>query len=114
MKIKNLEIALVLFEEAAIKHAEATEQGDYKTGNKNYKDIAKVIEYLKLNNQLLSLKQFLNNSSVGVRMWSATYLLPLIENESLKVLNEISNMQGIHSLTAKTTISEWQKGNLKL
>lgn len=114
MKIKNLEIALALFEEAAIKHAEATEQGDYKTGNKNYKNIAKIIDYLKLNNQLPCLKPFLNNSSVGVRGWSATYLLPLFENESLKVLTEISNMQGIHSLTAKTTISEWQKGNLKL
>jgi hypothetical protein len=114
MKIKNLEIAFALFEESAIKHAEATEQGDYKTGNKNYKSIAKVIDYLKLNNQLLSLKQFLNHSSVGVRMWSATYLLPLVENESLKVLNDISNIPGIHSLTAKTIISEWEKGNLKL
>jgi hypothetical protein len=34
MKIENIGNALLMFEEATIKHAEATETGDYKTGNK--------------------------------------------------------------------------------
>jgi hypothetical protein len=37
MKIKDLNSALNLFEEASCKHAEATEIGDYKTANKNYR-----------------------------------------------------------------------------
>lgn len=35
-KIKDVASALLMFEDAAKKHAEATEQGDYKQGNKNY------------------------------------------------------------------------------
>ena len=51
MGLEDIETALAVFEAAAIKHTKATEQGDYKTGNKNYAVIAKVITFLKeLNN----------------------------------------------------------------
>jgi hypothetical protein len=113
-KIKDIETALLRFEEAAIKHAEATEQGDYKTGNKNYAVIVKVIAFLKEHNNIDNLSVFLNHSSVGVRMWAATYLLLIKETEGLRVLKQIASETGIHSFTAKMTISEWGKGNLKL
>jgi hypothetical protein len=113
-KIKDIDTALLKFEEAAIKHAEATEQGDYKTGNKNYAVIAKVIAYLKEHNDIDKLFDFLNHSSIGVRMWAATYLLPIKETEGLRVLKQIASETGILSFTAKTTVSEWEKGNLKL
>ena len=41
MKINNIKKALEIFEEASVKQAEATEQGDYKTGNKCYDRITK-------------------------------------------------------------------------
>lgn len=113
-KIKDIETALSNFEEAAVKHTEATEHGDFKIGNKNYAEIVKAITFLKEHNGMDKLTKLLSHSSVGVRLWAATYLLPVMETEGLRVLKEIYSEAGIHSLTAKTTLSEWEKGNLKL
>ncbi|MBI5326540.1 MAG: DUF2019 domain-containing protein [Ignavibacteriae bacterium] len=113
-KIKNLETALALFEESAIKHAEATEKGDYKTANKSYAVIVKIIAFLKERNELQSLSQFLNHSSEGVKGWAAAYLLPVLESEAIRALEEIAKGSGLRSLAAEATLSEWRKGNLKL
>jgi hypothetical protein len=113
-KIKDTATAILRFEEAATKHAEATEQGDYKTANKNYAVIVKAITFLKEQDEVQKLSELLNHSSAGVRMWAATYLLPVSESEGLRVLKQIEEETGIHSFTAKITISEWGKGNLKL
>ena len=104
---------MALFQEAATKQAEATENGDYKTANKNYDKIIDIMDYLKRENSVDRLHDFLSASSVGVRIWAAYYLLPTHEKESVKVLGEIEKGEGIHSLTAETTLSEWRKGNLK-
>lgn len=112
-KIKDIETALTVFEEASIKQAEATEQGDYKTGNKLYGEITKAAAFIKSENAVDKLRPLLAHSSVGVRMWAACYLLPLDEKEGVKTLKEIAKSSGIHALTADTTLSEWQKGNLK-
>ncbi|MEN1785785.1 MAG: DUF2019 domain-containing protein [Bacteroidota bacterium] len=113
IKIKDIETALVVFEEASIKQAEATEEGDYKTGNKRYSEITKAAEFIKSEDAVESLKQFLSHTSIGVRMWAACYLLPVDEKEGKRVLKEIAKSSGIHALTADTTLSEWKKGNLK-
>jgi hypothetical protein len=113
-ELRSIEMALIKFEEAAIKHSEATEQGDYKTGNKNYTLLTKATNILKKDNELEKLSRFLNHKSVGVRLWAAAYLLAISDKEGLRVLKQIASETGIHSLTAKTTISEWEKGTLKL
>jgi hypothetical protein len=113
-KIIDTATAILKFEEAATKHAEATEQGDYKTANKNYAIIVKVVTFLKEHDEIQKLSELLSHSSDGVKGWAATYLLPLKEREAMKALGEIAKGSGIHSLTAETTISEWEKGNLKL
>jgi hypothetical protein len=113
MKIKDIEKALEIFEEACIKHSEATEQGDYKTGNKYHSKILKAVTFLKSENAISNLKDCLSSPFVGVRLWSACYWLPVNEQEGIKVLEEIVKSPGINSLTAETTLSEWKKGNLK-
>ncbi len=111
-KIKDIETALAVFEEAAIKQAEATEEGDYKSGNKRYNEITKAAEYIKSEGSIDNLRGFLSHDSIGVRMWAAYYLLPVDEKEGERVLKEIAKSSGIHALTADTTLSEWKKGNL--
>lgn len=113
-KIKDIATAVLKFEEAATKHADATEQGDYKTANKNYAIIVKAVTFLKEHNEIQKLSELLSHSSDGVRGWAATYLLPLKEREAMKALEEIAKGSGIRSLAAETTMSEWKKGNLKL
>jgi hypothetical protein len=112
MKIKNIETALSIFEEASIKQSEATEIGDYKTGNKFYAKIILAGNFLKNENEINQLKKFLSHKSVGVRLWSAFYMLIFDEKEGVKILEDIAIMPGIHSLTAQTTLDEWRKGNL--
>lgn len=111
--MKDIKTVLGIFEEACINHAEATEQGDYKNGNKYYNKIVKAVTFLKKENAINSLKDYLSSSLVGVRLWAAYYWLGVNEKEGIKVLEEIVKRKDIHSLTAETTISEWKKGNLK-
>ena len=44
--------ALTRFEEAAYKHANATEIGDYMTANRCYAVISKAVLFLKFNNEV--------------------------------------------------------------
>ena len=104
--VKDIQIALQLFEDAAAKHAEATEHGNYKLGNKCYDQIGVAITFLKQQDAIDSLLIFLDNSSVGVRMWASSYLLPKREKESIRVLEVIAKGSGIHSLTAETILTE--------
>ncbi|WP_291529129.1 DUF2019 domain-containing protein [Bacteroides sp. UBA939] len=114
IKLKDTKTALEKFEEAASKHAEATEQGDYKTANRCYAIIVKAIAFLKEQNEMHQLLKSLNHNSVGVRIWAATYLLAVEEREGIRVLEQIAKGTGICTFTAKTTLNEWKKGNLKL
>lgn len=112
-KIKSIESALSIFELEANNQAECSENGDYKSGNKSYQKIIDSVNYIKDNNSIDLLISFLSNESIGVKLWSACFLLPENESRSLKVLEEIKETNSIHSFTAATTISEWLKGNLK-
>ena len=49
-KIKDIDSALSIFEEATANQAEATEQGDYRKANKCYKSITEAVDYLKEHN----------------------------------------------------------------
>lgn len=111
--INDINKALKIFEEASIIQVESSENGDYKTGNKNYNKIVKAVSFLKNLNSINSLFQFLDHKHPGPRIWSAYYTLPIDEKNAVKVLKELSNQPGIISLIAKTTLDEWKKGNLK-
>lgn len=111
--MKNIETALEFFLEASVKQVEATEIGDYKSANKYYDRIIKSTNFLKDENAIDRLLDYLSSPYVGVRLWSACFLLPLYEQKGIKILKDIAKTKGIHSLTAETTLSEWKKGNLK-
>lgn len=108
--MKNM---LNVFEQAAYKYAEATQEANAKVGNRNYKKVVKIVSYLKENNSLDELRIFLNHDTIGIRMLAAAFLLPKYEKEASGVLEAISKGEGILSLVTETTLSEWRKGNLK-
>jgi hypothetical protein len=101
-----------MFKETAKKHAEATEEGNYKLGNKHFDIIRTSTDYLKTENKIDYLYQLINDEDVGIRLWAATYLLPFYEKDALSVLSDIENNKGLIAFTAKMTIEEWKKGNL--
>jgi len=113
-QITDIAVALSKFKEAAIKHSDATQRGDYKMANSAYATLRTAYAFLKEQSNIGKLSQFLDHQSTGVRLWAATYLLPVSESEGLRVLRQITKETGIHSLTAETTINEWLKGALNL
>lgn len=112
MKIKDINQALKLFEDATRKQVEASRNGDYKTGNKNYHIIMKAAEYLKNNNSLDCLKPYLNSEILAEQLWSSFLLLRVDEYNAIKVLETISLGNDIIAGIAETTLNEWRKGNI--
>ena len=113
MKIENVDEALCLFEEAAIKQEEAVRSGKSKIANRNYDKIKSIVIFLKNNKSLGRLAAYYVHPNLSVRAWAASYLLPLYEKESIRVLKEIVNMKTFGSLDAEMTIKEWKNGNLR-
>lgn len=111
--INDISVALKIFEEASIIQVEATENGNYRTGNKNYDKIVTAFSFLKSQNSIDRLSQYLNHQHIGPRLWSAYYTLPIDEKKAINVLKELTKHPGIIALTAETTVEEWKKGKLK-
>lgn len=111
--IKKTEEILVEFEDAADKQVEATEQGNYKLGNRCYDKIILAVNFLKRKDEIRLLYPLLHHNSIGVRMWAASYLLPMYPIESVEILEQIASQSGIRAFTAKIILEEWEKGTLK-
>ena len=112
-KIKNLKEALEIFEDAAIKQSDAiTQKGSSKIANRNYDKILAVAQYLRENKLLPELSVFYTHPNLSVRSWAAAYLLPVYEEKSIKILEEIAKIEGFGALDAEILIKEWRNGNL--
>ncbi len=113
MKIRSIEDAISIIEESAVAQARATETGDYKVGNKHIDREMKALTYLYQQGHLSDLKTFLKHKDVGVRYFAAYALLPIYEDLSKAVLQEIANnYNNIHGSDAMTILKEWDKGNI--
>lgn len=108
-KIKDIESALSSFKIAATIQIAATEEGDYKKGNNAFNQIIRIIKYLKGIDKLNELKVFLSDSNVGVRMFAAYGLLDSDPECAVPIFREIAQGNDIHSLTASTTLDQWEQ-----
>lgn len=112
-KIQNIESALSSFIIEATSQVAATEIGDSKASNKAFNQIIQIVKYLKDNDKLIELEAFLNHNNVGVRMFAAYALLQINSKRAVAILSAIAEQNDIHSLTASTTLDQWNKDNLK-
>ena len=62
---------LSTFKTLAAAQVAATENGDYRKGNKAFKQVIKIIKYLKGLGRVSELEALLSDSNVGVRMFAA-------------------------------------------
>ena len=108
----NIDKALSTFKTLAATQVAATENGDYRKGNKAFKQIIKIIKYLKGLGRVSELEALLSDSNVGVRMFAAFGLLQTSPDVAVPILKEIAQREGIHSLTARTTLEEWESNTL--
>ena len=107
-KIKNTNEALKMFEESTVTHAECTENGNYKVGNKAFAKILKAVDFLKKHNQLLELERFFSHKLIGPKLAAAVHLLSISEKGSLDVLKKIASGSPSHArLSAKSILKQW-------
>jgi HEAT repeat protein len=88
--------------------------GDSKTGNRHYKIISSVYEFLKDNNRLDELVDLLEHEDPYVRLWASSYVLQIVPEKAEKTLEEISRIKSVMAgFSAKITLDEWHKGTLE-
>ena len=108
----DIDKALSAFKTLAATQVAATENENYKKGNKAFKQIIQIIKYLKRLGKVNELETLLSDSNVGVRMFAAYGLLQTSPKIAVPIFKEIAQGEGIHSLTAQTTLEEWESNTL--
>lgn len=115
MKKYSKEEVLRQYEESGKIMYQATLEGDYKTNNREGKQLTKIFKYFEKNKEFAfdCINDMLCSENVVVRTKAAAYCLALNENIdiALGVLTEISNKKenGIFGFNAKMTLEVWKK-----
>lgn len=115
MKKYSKEEVLRQYEESGKIMYQATLDGDYKTNNREGKQLTKIFKYFEKNKEFAfdCINDMLCSENVVVRTKAAAYCLALNENIdiALEVLTEISNKKenGIFGFNAKMTLEVWKK-----
>jgi hypothetical protein len=115
LKKASLDELLAAYLDAATTHGAATESGDYKAGNKASDLIAAIYAELRRRGEdaQRSLLPFLGHDDPGVRLWSASHALEFAPSEGEAVLRALIPVGRFLGMSAKTTLTEWEKGRLR-
>ncbi|EFM08902.1 conserved hypothetical protein [Paenibacillus curdlanolyticus YK9] len=91
---------------SSIKHGEATEQGNYKVTNKEYKKIEKLSAALLSDIQLFS--SLLVHENPYVRLAAGSYLIRVeqVKNKAITVLEDLQIERGFLGFNAKMVLQE--------
>ena len=100
----------------AVEHGVATAAGDYKKGNAHHDRLIEAVGSLRQrggegDHALLAL---LRDENPWVRVWAATHSLTVDEALARRTLESLSADPGIVGFDARTVLSEWDRGNLRL
>jgi len=84
-----------------------------KKSNQSYDNLQKVYLEIKSLNRLEDLKILLGHGNSSVRVWAATHLLPVSEEDSRSTLNDVAKEVTPIGFNAQMIINEWNAGKLK-
>lgn len=102
------------FAELAARHGKEIVNGDSTAANRTHAQLSSLAGSIPTESRCECLAPLCRHADASVRMWAATYLLPIDEALATDVLMKIKNEeQSILSLTAKTTLDMWKKGMLQ-
>jgi hypothetical protein len=112
----NLDQLISLFRVQAAKHGECTLNGRYQKGNVHFDKMIAAVKQIRLHGDegTAALIQLMSDNDDSVAASAATYCLPCVPDEALKVLSAVAAKEGMIAFDARMVIQEWRKGNLKL
>ncbi|MDR2580611.1 MAG: DUF2019 domain-containing protein [Fibromonadaceae bacterium] len=109
---KTIEELVSEYIEYASQHGKATEQGDYKKGNKAHDKLIKIYQQIKKQGDLTHpmFKEMLSSSDLGVRSWAASHSLAVSPKEAEAILIDIGKIpNSLVAFSATMTLEEWKK-----
>lgn len=112
--IKDTKTTLEIFEKKERIREQALQEGNSRLANKCYHEIHAAFVFLRNENTLHHLYQFLISDSIAIQLSAATYLLIYDEDIAMRKLREKAANSGINSLDAKMVMQEWDNGNIVL
>lgn len=111
--MKTTEELVQQFIHGSISYAEGVLAANSKKANRSYHQIHEAAAKLRRADSLLVLQSLLRSEHVSVKIWAATYLLPIVETEAKEALLEIKDSGSILAFDARMTLEQWESGNLK-
>lgn len=104
--------------EAAILHRQLIEAGDRKGSNSAHDRLIRAIKAIRKSSDKgrFFLSGLLKHNDENVRLWGASHLLPLEEENALAELRRLSRnaTSWIVRSSAEVTEAEWRKGTLDI
>lgn len=103
------------YREAAMRHGEATENGDHEEANRSAEIVLSVYSELRRRGPAAQIRllSFLADEAPGVRLWAASHALDFSPAEGARTLQELVSSERLIGLSAKTTLREWREGKLR-
>lgn len=104
------------FIEFAVTHGTCTEVGDSKGANISYDLLMDTLIEMshEYDSGRLMLSFLCNYDNDYVKIWAATYILPIDSELGVRTLKLLSNRKGFVGIDAAMTLKLWNSGNLKL
>ena len=100
--------------ELALKVFDAQELGDARAADRYSRKMRQAILNLYKNGEIGQLRPLMYHEHDAVKCEVAIKLLPFFREEAENVLGELAEKRGnLIYATAKTTLEEWRKGNIK-
>lgn len=98
----------------ATDHGIAIFSGDFKKANKIHKKLKKLYVEAKANNFIDVFSCFLDDPNENIRLWAATFMLGVLPDLGKQHLEQLSILDTITGMSAKTTLHLWNENKLNL
>ena len=106
---------LSAYRDAAAAHGQATNAGDHKTANREYKTIEAVYRELRARGRDAqeTLLCLLESDDSGVRLWAGSHALDFAPTAGERTLTALANEQSLVGFSAEMTLKSWSDGMLR-
>ena len=113
---KDLDGLVADYVKNAVRHGEATIEGDFKAANNSHDKIIKALSEIRKygNEGDIALLALIDDDNDSVKCWAATHSLKYHKEKSEQILLYLSKKSGPIAFNAEMVLSEWKNGTLEI